>query len=714
MNRLPSLLVLCCLPLAAEPVRVTAGETTFELASPEQGLGLLKILNGNQARYVDQLAPAALWELIFRGPAGEVRVTNNSPCERVAARGGVLTWTGVKAGESTVADVTVRFSARGDELHGRIDVRHRSNELILGQVDFPVTTLTPTPSPAEQITLVFSRAEGRSWRDPFHGPAGYLVGAMEPYGLDAPGPFQFGLMVDDAEHGLYWATHDPDGYHKKFSYTNDPASATIAYRIKHYPGGQDQPGNDYALPYPVVLKAFDGDWWDGAMIYRRWSQQQVWLSRGKLKDRRDVPRWVKDTQVWVRGDSKHTSPAHRACLESYRELFGTPLGVQWYNWHEGRNWMDPWRWPPKEGVVEQFKELQGVYALPYVNVLQWDTTRPEFKAADGTRGAILAVDGQPLKGAAEQADVAYHMCAASRLWQDELTKVCVRLVKSGGAAGVYLDQLGNQAHQECYAKDHGHPVGGGCYGTAGLRELLTKVRTALRQVSPEAVVYGESQQDSFIDVCDGRLNHYNVWPGWVDLWAVVCGDYTLSFGRTISQVGLFADDAGFTARIANNLVSGVAFGRVWISGGKNAWGSPDLADKLRYFQTAIAYRKAFADYLVYGHHQRPLHFLTKLPDVKLMDAKQRPMTMPAVIGNAFSAADGSLGVIVANLSTEPQAFELALDLTRHEVAQGQRYALSLATPDGRSEPLATSGPQIKQAFRLAGWQIALVVIRRAG
>ena len=64
----------------------------------------------------------------------------------------------------------------------------------LSEVEFPLLRLRPNlPMPALNATLVWARETGRSWRNPWAAPAGYLVGAD----VGTPTTAQMGLITDD-------------------------------------------------------------------------------------------------------------------------------------------------------------------------------------------------------------------------------------------------------------------------------------------------------------------------------------------------------------------------------------------------------------------------------------------------------------------------------------------------------------------------------------
>ncbi len=201
------------------------------LASQEQGCGIIQLRRSDEARpwYVDSPPPSSLWQLTFRDDSGKEVTVSNTQGGKISVvaepRQVTIHWQSVPIARRADCDVKVVFTARDERLEGTIAVQNNAPNHRLWAVDFPIMTLRATPSAPEVVTLVFARDTGRSWRNPFEGPRGYLMGAAEPTGISPH--MQFGTIYDDAGRGLYWATHDPQCHSKRFFYTSEPAAKTV-------------------------------------------------------------------------------------------------------------------------------------------------------------------------------------------------------------------------------------------------------------------------------------------------------------------------------------------------------------------------------------------------------------------------------------------------------------------------------------------------------
>ena len=262
-------------------------------------------------------------------------------------------------------------------------------------------------------------------------------------------------------------------------------------------------------------------------------------------------------------------------------------------------------------------------------------------------------------------------------------------MRDGNVSGIYLDQLGGHCGRPYYNPDHGHPVGGGHYATDGLRAICAAILAATREIYPEAALSGEVQHEMLIDVTDHRLCHYNYWPGWVNLWPAVYGDYLINYGRTISLAqtpladGTERDPIEFFGPTGNTLVAGMAFGRIWPTGNEqNLITSPGNEAKRAYLQEAVDLRQAARDYLEFGYLQRPVQMLTAIPEVPIADPKGRPSSIRAVLDSAWINEAGSLAFLFTNVSEEPQQFEWRADLARYEIPPAEVYRIARIMPDG--------------------------------
>ena len=77
------------------------------------------------------------------------------------------------------------------------------------------------------------------------------------------------------------------------------------------------------------------------------------------------------------------------------------------------------------------------------------------------------------------------MCPSQEMWRQTIADLVDKLVGEEGVNGVYVDQVSAMKADLCYAKDHGHPIGGGRYWADGNREEMRKIRNAALRQEPQ-------------------------------------------------------------------------------------------------------------------------------------------------------------------------------------------------------------------------------------
>jgi hypothetical protein len=113
--------------------------------------------------------------------------------------------------------------------------------------------------------------------------------------------------------------------------------------------------------------------------------------------------------------------------------------------------------------------------------------RSEVGQAHGLEWTIMAPDGPPVQPYPGY----WHMCAACPGWVEYLAGVCRRLVGEYGVDGVHVDSYGYQRDWRCVSTEHGHEQGDPSAFNDGCAELVRRLREAMHEEDPEAVVLVE-------------------------------------------------------------------------------------------------------------------------------------------------------------------------------------------------------------------------------
>ena len=655
----------------------------------EQGLGLANVYH--LAKGVGFGAKTKtgyrglVWRLALRtdrGRGNRLPLTNRSASTRKVSveqrkDGAVLRlrWEGLDLHDEKAAlDVTVTVRLRHDSPRSewRISVDNRSRVWSLWEVYFPELDLGQIGDGPEDDFLVFPRAEGRCHKNPIYGwGTGYMTGAAQPHGHDYPGGahMQFAAYYEKdggdlysapRRAGLYLATEDGQLNVKKFLCTNLPQADMICYEVRHYPPDMVTAGSDYDMPFDFVAEAYDGDWYDAAMIYRRWALRQLWCRRGPFVSRDDIPQWFKEADFFFRADSrKGTTTYFRDMCRDALKTLHPPVCCHWYSWMSGAehgNHSLLQYLPPKPGIADAWRGAreESIHIFPYINAQIWGTQTPSFEQARPY--TIKDECGKVVNWSSPEYA---QMCRTQKWWRDVLTGVCEQLVKDYEVGGLYLDQLGHAFNGLCLDPTHGHALGGGNHAVMGARAVFEEVRERVGAVVP---VLSEASSEENIDVSAGKIIHYNVWPGFVPLFSAVYHDWWSFYGRNVG--GYEGDALGFMNTGMIFIVGG-QIGRIWPGRIPNALkgeGKPWVQEQAEFIRRTVRARRAGAKFLRYGRMLRPLQLVGSLPTVETRRYRgpkrimSVPVVLPVVLSSVWRAPDGEVGIVLANISDEAVSF----------------------------------------------------------
>ncbi len=417
-----------------------------------------------------------------------------------------------------------------------------------------------------------------------------------PSGFGASMPF---FAFYNQGRGLYIGAHDSKATVKDLGIELN-ADSTQSVRFD-YPTIVDEYGRSSLAPCTIVFSAFEGDWFEAAVMYREWMKKEsLWYPSSQIDayGRKDTPLWMKELCLWINGTD--------IGAVEFQQKFGIPIGLHWYNWHEIPFDNDyPHYFPAKLGFKEKVALLQkkNIYVMPYINGRLWDThdhmtkdslfTSLAFPAVtkkkDGTyiseQYGSMEVNGEPVSLGV--------MCPSTELWKDKMAEVVLNLMgEKGGVNGVYLDQIAAAPPVECFDSTHTHPLGGGDWWVPAYRELLGKIRS---QMPSNTVLTTESNADGYVDRFDGYLVWQFSHDGQVPAFGAVYGGLIQLFGRTyrpLSQV----DKEPFHS---NKMMMAQSF----VNGEQLGWFNASLLDNKEmfdYLKPIVDLRFHFREYFYKG------------------------------------------------------------------------------------------------------------------
>jgi len=691
-------------------ILVDNGLIGLEFEKAENGFGLSNVVNvlTGYSFMLPSEEKATLWQAEFRDAGGREHIIDNGvDCKRSyraeeTPDGNLvlqLEWSGIGLGdEKEAVDVQVSLTLKKDISlsYWRIKLSTRSEKACLWQVTFPsLSNIGATRDDPSHDLLIVPDGWGRIYRDPR---------TMSVYNATYPGGWNFAMQFLAFCHdrsGLYLASHDPRAYYKRFAFNPDTYTGTTAnhlpqssFQVVNFPEnmGTLQPG--YETPYDLVVGVFEGDWYDASQIYREWVLKNAsWCRQGKLSERNDVPDWFRKIVIWClpEADFAEKDPDEVVSMMiKFKERFDVPVALHWYNWHKIPFDTDyPEYFPVKGGFKEGVKRLQeaGVRVMPYINGRLFDFNCKSWRLESAekycTKESAPRLKPQTLQnyvefyGSRQKFAV---MCPYTGYWQDKIAQIVKRLVDEYGVDGVYIDQIAAAAANLCFDPNHGHPLGGGNYWLSGYEEMLRKTRERAREKRPDVILTSECNAECFMTYLDAFLTWHTFQGELVPLFPAVYGGWTITFGTFFSRDDL-ENPSSFAAKLGQMFVFGAQLG--W-------FGLYEILDErhrteTEYLRKLAKYRGLGLKFLLHGRLMRPLEPEVPIPTISLrwfFFGRTVDVTLPLIMSSVWKAEDGTLGLILTNISTMPQLAVYRVCPEEYGLPAGKGYLVSRITEKG--------------------------------
>jgi len=643
--------------------------TDIDISADKHGLRLKGICWGEK-QFFAQPQPEPFWQIEFRDSSRSsenIIIVDNIEAESFACPSPnplVYQWINIDlGGESGVLDIIVQYKS-GEYPEWRIQVNNRSQEYGIWRVNFPRISLTAS----EAGELAVPMGWGSLHKNPTQ---------TGKYRGDYPNGWctmQFAALCEGGE-GLYLATHDAEAYRKEFVFQPIPDESRLVFEVIHYPEEMGVSGKDFELPYPVVIKPFHGNWIDAAKIYRGWAQEHSnWFPEQPLESGGNPPQWLKKIALWCQASGAPEDVVPRVLR--FAEYFQVPIAVHWYSWHQiPFDDHYPEYFPAKVGFKEAVEELHqaGIYVMPYINGRLFDSTTDSWRNESAEDFCSISADGEKYVEVYGSKVPLSPMCPATSYWQDKITEIVERLVCEFKVDGVYIDQIGAAGPKPFFNSQHPHPLGSGDFWVKGYRQMLQKVRERIKACNPDSMLTTEDAAEPYSGLLDAYLMCNQTRSDLIPMYPAVYGGRNLTFGRYI-----FPDDAKtslpFITKVAQMFIFGAQMG--WL----DAW-ILDYPEEAEYLKELSQARLKALKYLAYGELIHPPVIENDLPLIETqwpLWGTDYPIKMPVVIGSAWKAVDGSIGLAFTNMSEETQRFRWKLEkysLTGEEVMAGRSALL---------------------------------------
>lgn len=301
-------------------------------------------------------------------------------------------------------------------------------------------------------------------------------------------------------HGLYIGAHDEVRAPKAIDYYSIDVEKNIKIEIRLYSGKSY--GEDFVPEYDMVYRFFEGDWQDGADIYKDWFYAHLPAGIKKVKDNKNLPDWYYDFPIIL------TYPVrgyHDMDVMTPNELFpyinimpyvdklsketGAKIMVLLMHWEGTAPWAPPFVFPPFGGEEEFDKlfnalkekgHLLGVYCSGFSfteqsNVLPEYDCKEILKDKETFKAFCTGRDGKVLHSKiCEGQRIGYDLCIASDKGRAILDEAYQPLFDKHLDYVQILDQNHGGGQYFCYSNEHNHPPCVGPWMTVEMKKLLNE------------------------------------------------------------------------------------------------------------------------------------------------------------------------------------------------------------------------------------------------
>lgn len=489
---------------------------------------------------------------------------------------------------------------------------------------------------------------------------------------------------------LYLASYDADAYRKTFTCEPRLSRKAFTWYIIHYPE-QSNAISSWSLPYSVMCGPIQGDYYDAAKLYRKWSLSNAqWqpLSRSSAP----YSKWFRDTMIWNSGIYGLSNNSVE-WFHNFSQQIGESSAYHWYGWQKDarhdHNYPDYFTAQPGfKGTVEKMK-ADEVRSVPYMNIHLFETQLPiwaELKAEDwvcrDVKGDIVhysACWGVPAENPRDPGEVKkmVQMCRGSKQWQDFVVAMYGKAAADYDVDGVYLDELVNYPNL-CYAKNHDHASYGGTYHAQGTRLIAQRIRA--ESGKKDIAIFGENLSEYYIGAVDGFLSgHSDVYDyeNGLPIFQSVYKDCTIEMG-----IFMMPDESKrmttFAGKLGYNLIRGRQLG--WFGRHDVDLLDPACKQQLGFLKKLAEFRRANMDFLVFGEFLRPLEKST-IPThhddwFSFLTGKPEKTTIPDVFAQAYRAPNGDFGLVLVNVTDRDSQLSIPINFTDWGLKVGTVYKRS--------------------------------------
>ena len=313
------------------------------------------------------------------------------------------------------------------------------------------------------------------------------------------------------------------------------------------------------------------------------------------------------------------------------------------------------------------------------------------------------------------------MCYNTPWWQQRLKEQAVTLLDKEKAHGMYFDTFYG-GRPQCFSTKHGHSHGGGNDSYLAAVKHSQAVWGGMKQADPESVGTGEKCAETAINLLDGLLLNWPVWPDMAPLWAAVYGDYSRWSGNFLAP-----ESDGYYIQATALFAEGGQMGRLRFQSNYDDWmkdfdaGSPHT-EKMKFLRKLCHYWKPNVGvrFLAYGQLMRPLPLAQggSMPTFSYNETsryvsgyKKGLITVPALMNGVFKTHDGDLGVFIVNVIDKPVEYNFELTADKYPISKSAPYNVTPIDETGSRGKTTVHTGKITYSGKIAGRDVLFLEIK---
>lgn len=307
------------------------------------------------------------------------------------------------------------------------------------------------------------------------------------------------MMLDGQDGAYFYSPRDFDACGKTMTLSTHGGRSV--FTTKTVTSAAWNKDGVFALPWTTVT-SFHRNGWPAAAVawYRPFAHKTSWGSV-PLKDRK-IPEWLVQKDLWLR--AKYLGDTTVNAVNRAIDYFGEGIAFHWYFWHNhayDSHYPDYFPAKPEFAPIVKKVRERNCQVMPYINGRLWDPGADSYKARQGYLASCRRPDGALYTEIYPTSIVPNTVtCPSSPIWHDIMLELADSIQERLGTNGLYIDQIAAAAPYPCYAKNHGHPAGGGEFWYASYKGIIDDMRR--NHLKKDNIIFSEENAECYIPVFD--------------------------------------------------------------------------------------------------------------------------------------------------------------------------------------------------------------------